>query len=277
MSASTSSTAAPRVPTAAIRAPVYKPEEYTTAGIILKFFDDKAKDIAKTLGYTGFWLGQAIPGLPPEVKSFSGTMGDIKNFVGATEVPKKVVEASQAYSALSEAISTGVRVNEAGRKAVTKTTSLVNSLADGANLGSKFLPVDTSVMEKLNAVNSAATLTGSSIGAYEQYEKYQNAAAANETTKAHFYGINFFRDLAYASVGAYGLACFVTATAVVPWIMIGMLTAGLALTIFGYFYEKSYDPEGTGKNLNPDVVIANQIAKRQYQAQVAATRRTARV
>lgn len=275
MSGSTSA-ASSRVATPRIHPPVYKPEEYTTAGIILKFFEEKTKDVAKALGYTGFWLGQAIPGLPPEVKSFSGTMGEIKNFASATEVPKKVVEAGQAYSALSEALATGVRVNEAGRKAVTKTTSLVNSVVDGVSLASRFAPIDTSAMEKLNALNSAATFVGSSVSSYEQQEKYQNAVAANETTKAHFYGINFFRDATYAAVGAYGLGCFLTATAVVPWIMVGLLTAGLALTIWGYFYEKSYDPEGTGKNLNPDAVIANQIAKRQYQAQVAATRRPAR-
>src|SRR5580692_11223194 len=101
----TSTTASTTVPigsTAAttIQPPVYKPEEYTIAGIVLKFFDDKVKDLAKGLGYAFFWVGQAIPDAPPQVRSFSTLMGNFKNFVSATEVPKKSVEAWEALSGL---------------------------------------------------------------------------------------------------------------------------------------------------------------------------------
>jgi hypothetical protein len=40
---------------------------------------------------------------------------------------------------------------------------------------------------------------------------------------------------------------------------------GLTLTISGYFYEKLHDPEGKGKNLNPENVIENHLARQEYQ------------
>lgn len=250
-----------------IQPPVYKPEEYTVASVILKFFEDKAKDLAKVFGYTGFWLGQAAPNL--SLGPFSERMGEFKNFVSATEIPKKMIEAKDSYVALFTALTSGGRVEEAARKAFTKTTSAFNSIVDSIDLASRFTVINTTVMTWLKGLNFGATLGGSSVGAYEQYEKYQGTKPY-ETVKAHFYAINFLRDATYASVGAYGLGCMVTATPLIPWVMVGLLTVGLLTTIGGYFFEKLHDPEGAGKNLNPDLVIANIAAKNRYEAQLAA-------
>jgi len=260
--------------TTVIPQPVYRNEEYTVAGIVLKFFDEKAKDIAKALGYTGFWAGQIAPGLPPEVKSFSATMGEFKNFISATEVPKKTVEAFAAFSALwanvSSPTGSATKAWAALGEAFTKAAAWTNSVVDGVDFSSRFVAIDTSVMTWLKGTSFAATLGSSAKGAWEQIQKISNAVAA-ETTKTSFYVISFLRDTSYALLGAKGLFCILTATPMVPWMMVGLLTAGLTFTIGGYFYEKLYDPEGKGKNLNPDVVIANNLARRDYQQRTGVT------
>lgn len=253
----------------AITQPVYKNEEYTIAGMVLKFFDEKAKDIAKTLGYTSFWAGQAISGLPPEVRSFGATMGEFKNFVSATEVPKKTVEAFAAIGEFWGSINSP-KAWEALGNAFTKTAAWTNSFVDGVDFGSRFIAIDTTVMTWLKGTSFAATLGSSAKGAWEQIQKISNAVAS-ETTKTAFYAISFLRDMSYTLLGAKGLFCILTATPMVPWMMVGLLTAGLALTITGYFYEKLYDPEGKGKNLNPDIVISNNLARRAFQQQSGIT------
>lgn len=260
--------------TTTIPQPVYRKEEYSVAGIVLKFFDEKAKDIAKALGYTGFWAGQIAPGLPPEVKSFSATMGDFKNFIAITEIPKKTVEAFAAFSALwanmSSPNGSATKAWAALGEAFTKVASWTNSFVDGIDFSSRFIAIDTSVMTWLKGTSFAATFGSSVKGAWEQIQKIGNTVAA-QTIKTAFYAISFLRDTSYALLGAKGLFCILTATPMVPWMMVGLLTSGLTFTIGGYFYEKLYDPEGKGKNLNPDVVIANNLARRAYQQQTGLT------
>ncbi|GEM_PF-5140902 len=251
--------------------PVYQNEQYSVAGMVLKFFDEKTKDIAKVFGYTGFWAGQAVPNLPPEVKSFSATMGEFKNFVSATEVPKKTVEAAAAYRTLWKSMncSTGAASQAwtALGEAFKKTTGWINSVVDGIDFSSRFIAIDSSVMTWLKGTSFAATMGGAIKGVSEQIEKI-GKALSTETAKINFYSINFLRDTSYALLGAKGLYCIVTATPMIPWVMVGLLTAGLTFTIFGYFYEKLYDPEGKGKNLDPEIVLNNTLLRRAYERQI---------
>lgn len=258
--------------TRAIPPPVYQNEQYSVAGVVLKFFDEKAKDVAKVLGYAGFWAGQAVPGLPPEVKSFSATMGEFKNFISATEVPKKTVEMVAAYRGLWNSMNcstgSGDQAWTALGEAFKKTTGWINSVVDGVDFSSRFVAIDTEVMTWLKGTSFAATMGGAIKGASEQIEKISKALAT-ETTKISFYAINLLRDTSYGLLGAKGLFCIVTATPMVPWVMVGLLTAGLTFTIGGYFYEKLYDPEGKGKNLDPEIVISNAMARRAYERRIA--------
>ena len=249
----------------AIPPPVYRNEQYTVADAILKFLAEKTKDVAKILSYTGFWAGQAVPGLPPEVKSFSATMGEFKNFVSATEVPQKTVAVFAAYSAMFASMTW-----KAVGEAFSKTAEWTNAFVDGIDFSSRFVAIDTAVMTWLKGISFGATLGNSTKGAWENIQK-MGATAAAESKKVAFYGISFLRDLSYAAVGAKGLFCIVTVTPMVPWVMVGLLTAGLTFTIGSYFMEKLYDPDNKGKNLNPDIVIANNLARRRYQQQTGAT------
>ncbi len=272
---STSSTAA-----TTIQPPVYKTEEYTIAGIVLKFLEEKVKDIAKGLGYTAFWVGQAIPDAPPQVRSFSTLMGNFKNFVSATEVPKKSSELWEALTGKEglwtnltskvkgHADSTWGKVGTAAGEVFKKTTSLTNSVVDGIDLTSNFVAIDAKVMTWLKGFNFAATLGGAGYGAVEQVQKFA-ATDKDEVHKQRLYLINLARDVSYAVLGAMGLFFVVTATPIVPWMIVACLTSGLTLTLGGYFYEKVYDPEGKGKNLDPDIVIKNNIARREYESRLA--------
>jgi hypothetical protein len=265
--------------TSTIQPPHYKPEEYTVAGVVLKFFEEKAKDIAKGLGYMAFWTGQAMPDAPHEVKSFSYMMGDFKNFISATEIPKKVAELSEKVKEMWEVLKTHCKdltctsgpwheVGKAGREVFKKTTALINSTVDGIDFSSRFIPIDHSVMTWLKGFNFAATFGGAGVGAAEQVQKLTEAKE-HETAKKTLFMINLARDVTYAALGALGLFWIVTATAFVPWVLVALLTAGLSFTIGGYFYEKLYDPEGKGKNLNPEVVIENNLERKKYEQRLS--------
>jgi hypothetical protein len=266
-------TTRPITSTTAIQPPVYKPEEYTVAGIILKFFEEKAKDIAKALGYSAFWVGQAIPDLPPEVKSFSAMMGDFKNFISVTEVPKKVIEAWEALKGLwcdlTKKSGPWGKVSSAASKAFQKSTALTSSVIDSIDLTNRFMPIDKSVMAWLKGIGFASTLGGATNSGREQIQKLAETQPGNTTKKA-FHLINIARDASYVALGILGLSFALTGAAVVPWMLVTCLTSGLGLTIIGGFCEKIYDPEGKGKNLNPEAVIENTLARRAYEQRVMA-------
>jgi hypothetical protein len=239
--------AAPINPVNPVTAPVntqpqYKSEEYTVAGVVLKFFDEKVKDIAKALSYTTFWLGEAIPNLPPEAKAFGSRMGEFKNFISATEVPKKVMEVWES--------SKKFMVNStiaAGRDLFNKVAFLTNSVVDSIDLSSRFLPIGQAAMTWFKGINFAATLGSSTNGAVEQVENL--VKPDNNAHKRNYYLIKLASNLSYGAVGVIGLGGIVTGVAVAPWMIVAGLTSGLACTIGSYFYERLYDPTEEGKNL----------------------------
>lgn len=258
--------------------PQYVPrkEEYTVAEAVLKFFEEKVKDMPKFLGYTAFWLGEALPNLPPQVKSFSLAMIDVKNFISATELPKKTVEVWTALSKLWTKVTDGTLrgrvqsngfwatftegdgVGAAARKLLEKATALINSTYDGIDFGSRFVQINHSVMTWIKGFNSTATILGSGNGAIEQIEALSKTTA-NDTHKRTLYAIKLAQNISYLAVGIIGLGFVVTAAPVVPWMFVAPLTVGLTCTTGSYFYEKMYDPEQKGKNLNPEAVIQNRL------------------
>ncbi|MBS0603756.1 MAG: hypothetical protein JSS60_01825 [Verrucomicrobia bacterium] len=242
---------------------VRQPEEYTVAGVVLKFFEEKAKDVAKALGYTAFWVGEATPGLPPQVKTFSSTMGDFKNFVSATEVPKKTVEAfdhlKKTWVALTDSTGTWTKVGHASREAFEKVASLTNSIVDGIDFSQRFISYDQTAMTWLKGLNFAATLGGAGSGAIKQVEKIAQAEQ-HETIKIGYHWINLARDVSYVVLGVLGLVMVAGLAPIAPWMFVACLTSGLSFTIGSYFYEKLYDPESKGANLDPKAVIANRQA-----------------
>ena len=178
-----------------------------------------------------------------------------------TEIPKKTTELAHAISSFGSTAD----VSKASREVFKKTTGLTNSVVDSIEFGSRFIPIDSASMTCLKGVNYAATCGGALTGAYEQVQKY-NDIKPGETSKTAYCAINFFRDISYASLGGYGVFCVLSATPIVPIVLMAMLTSGLSFTILGYFYEKLYDPENTGKNLNTDSLIRNYRAQ---QPQIA--------
>jgi hypothetical protein len=223
---------------------------YTFGEVCLKFCDEKVKDIAKTFGYGSFWVAQAIPHAPIELKHFGTTMGEFKNFVSFTEIPKKTKELWEA--AANWWANAGQ--DSTLRNVFKKGTSLTNSVVDSVDLSSRYVGIDAATMSTLKGINFAATCGGGVNGALEQAQNLYSKVEG-ETLKAAFYGINFLRDLTYGVFGGYGIYCIYTATPLIPWVMVGLLSTGLALTILGYFVEKLYDPERKGKNLNQEDLI----------------------
>ena len=221
--------------------------------IFFRFVNEKVKDVAKSFGYTIFWVGQAIPSLPAPVRSFGEMMGNFKNFVSATEIPEK------GYKVMSKAqeffAAPGLQT---GRNVFKETTSLINSVSDSIELSTKFVEIKSETMNWVRGINFAATLGGSLNSAIEQVQKM--AGLERDQTQAQtLHMINIARDASYIALGVIGLYGIVTATVIAPWLFIGTVTSGLAFTIAGYFYERIVDPEN--KHADPAKVIQNMQAQ----------------
>jgi hypothetical protein len=255
-------------PITTVQPPVYKREEYALTEIVLKFFDERLKEFVKVLGYSTYWIRELFPNLPPEVKSFGTMMSNIKNFISVTEIPKKTNEALEALSGFCVDLTkseAGKKVSQAALQAIKKLASLTSAGTDTFDFATNFIPQpNAAVASAVKVASVAATLCGASISAGEQVEKMANTKA-NERTKNTFNMMNLARDVSYVAFGILASLTMGGLITVAPSVPVVFLTAGLALSISSYFYEKIYDPEGKGKNLNPDTVIKNNLDRKAYE------------
>lgn len=255
-----------------IAPPVPKPAEYSITDLVLTFFKERVKDLAKAGSYLAFWTTEAMPNLPNSVTKFNYMLRDFKNFVSATEIPDKLNTLAGSVTTLATDLTSGTwgKVGLAARKAFKDTMSLINSSADTIDFTSLFVPISKETLRWVTGINFAATLGFSGTGAIEQI---QNISGMNkiDPKRTTFYLINLARDVSYVALGVIGLACIVTATPMIPWVIVACLTSGLSFTIGSYFYERIFDPENKGKNLNPNVVVENYVNQRNYQQRLAGT------
>lgn len=278
MATSTSSTSTVAV-TRALAPPTPKPEEYTIADLVLTFFKEKAKDLAKAGSYIAFWATEAVPSLPQSVRTFNTTLRDFKNFVSMTEVPQKLYElggsvkvltatlTERTYDAASAAMA---KVATASREVFKNSMALINATADSIDFVHLFVPISKEVMRWVSGINFAATIGFAGNGVVEQLQHIQSTKAI-DPKKIIFHMINVARDTSYLVLGVIGLGFVVTATPLVPWMIVACLTSGLTFSIGSYFYEKIIDPENKGKNLNPAIVIENQVNQRKYERAIGGT------
>src|SRR5262249_20339857 len=105
-------------------------------------------------------------------------------------------------------------------------------------------------------------------------EQIQHIASTKgiDPKKTMFHLINIARDVSYFALGVMGFGFIITATPLVPWMIVACLTSGLTFSIGGYFYERIYDPEHKGKDLNPNILVENRSNQRNYERSQAATR-----
>jgi hypothetical protein len=222
--------------------------------ILLSFFKERVKDIAKGVGYGIFWTTQAIPTIPEPVKEFGGWMRDLKNFISITEIPEKLYKVVKSAKDFFDKPSIPT-----GRTAVKENMGLANALLDTVELlgGRHILPLGKEALKYFGAANHAATLVGSGIGAYENYDKIDRAGP-NDEAKVGLWLINLARDVSYVALGVFGLFCFFAGLAAAPFypvVMVACLTSALTFSIGGYFYERIVNPEG--KQADSSKVIAN--------------------
>ncbi len=263
----------------ALRPFVPKQEVYTWRDAVLTFFKEKAKDIAKTGSYLSFWAMRAVPSLPPSVTKYGSTLRDFKNFISVTEVPEKLHTWSHSVNDLLFKKSTISSrswgdVGTAARQVFKNSMSLINSAADTIDFTHLFVPLSQETLKRVSGINYAATLGFAGNSTIDQAQqihkmKIQDITKMTEvdTKKFVFHMINIARDVSYLVLGVIGLGFIITATPIVPWMIIACTTSGLTWTIGGYFYEKMVDPENKGKNLNPNIVIENIANKKKHEQQ----------
>lgn len=237
----------------------FKREEYSIVELVFSFFKEKIKDVVKLLGYSTFWAGQAVPNLPSSVQSFSFAMSDVKNLLGAIEIPEKANALQKSVSGLWTSVTDGAswtQVANAGRKAIKDTTGFVNSCCDGIDFSTKYITIDKSALTGIKTVSFGSTLVGASIAAGEQLYNL-GTEPDPEGTKWPLYLMNLARDVSYVALGIIGLASIITATPLVAWQILACLTSGLLFSIGGFFYNGIVDPEKQGKSLNPEALVHN--------------------
>jgi len=244
---------------------VPKPDKYSIPDLVLTFFKEKVKDLAKTGSYLAFWATQAIPDLPTSVTKFNFLLKDFKNFVSVTEVPEKLCTLGGSVSTLVTNLpsATMEKVGTAARKVFKDTMSMINSTADTIDFASLFVPVCKETLRWVSAINCAATAGFAGNGVVEQIQNI-NGMGKVDPKRTTFYLINLARDVSYLAVGIIGLASVLSIAPIAPWMIVSCLTSGLSFSIGSYFYERIVDPENKGKNLNPAIVIENQINQRNY-------------
>jgi hypothetical protein len=248
--------------TPTLSTPFPKPAEYSTTDLVLTFFKEKLKDLAKAGAYMAFWATEANPHLSSGVKEFNFMMKDFKNFIGITEIPEKLHTLSGSVSILvSDLSGTWDKVWSASRKVFKDTMALISSGVDSIEFANRFIPLSKDVLRGVSTMNFAALLASCGTGALEQVQNI-NGMREIDSKRTTFYLINLARDVSYLALAVIGLSFMLTATPVVPWMMIACSTAGLACSIGSYFYERIHDPENKGKNLNPSIVVENYVNQR---------------
>lgn len=254
----------------AIAPPVPRPAEYSTIDLIQTFFKEKVKDITKAGAYLAFWATQAIPDLPSNVTKFNFLLKDFKNFISATEIPEKLCTLSGSVSTLITDLPSATmgKVGTAARKVFKDTMSLINSTADTIDFTSLFVPICKETLRWVSGINCAATAGFAGNGIVEQIQNI-NGMSKIDPKRTTFYLINLARDVSYLAVGIIGLASVLAIAPIAPWMIVSCLTSGLSFSIGSYFYERIVDPENKGKNLNPAIVVENQINQRNYERSIA--------
>ena len=251
-----------------------KSEHYTVTDVVLAFFKEKAKDLAKAGSYLAFWATEAMPDTPQNVTKFNTTLRDFKNFISATEVPQKLYDLSGSVMALGGSVKdvfTGAaeatlsKVGSTARKAFKDSMSAINATADTIEFTKLFVPISKETLRWVSGINFAATMGFAGNGVLEQVENFAKNTSCDQK-KTAFYMLNTARDVSYLVLGIIGFTCFVTATPIIPMTIVACTTAGLTFTIGSYFYEKLVDPEHKGKNLNPAIVVENVVAQRAASA-----------
>ncbi len=221
--------------------------------IVLEFFKDKGKDIAKVIGYTCDWMNQLIPDMPSNVQVISLGAKNFKNFFSMLELPEKVSKFKNAVVALvsDTTLSTVQKV----RNFIKEGTGLFSAFSDTTELTSQVLPVGKEFLKSVKTLNLGSTFLGAGNSAIENMQKFAGTKA-DEQERQTLYLINTARDVSYFVFASYMLGCMAAGVSVVGMAVLGMLTSGLVFTIGGFFYERMVDPEKKGMNV-PQAVINN--------------------
>lgn len=253
--------------------------KYTIVELVLTYLRERVKDVIKGLGYIAFWVNKAVSHLPESVNRFSLVTGDIKNIISALEAPEKAHKFWNKLKSLVTVVkdrSTGkinsktrqptnwYDVGDVAREAFKEGTGLINNVADGIDFSTRYIHINRDALRCVKGVSFAATLGGSAVTAAEQIQKIRdNHTVVPEKQKSNLTLalINLASAVSYLVLGIIGLYFVLTATPIVVWMLLACLTAGLAFSMTGFFYERIVDPEGKGKNLNPNLVVENFVKK----------------
>ncbi len=233
--------------------------QYSIPERVVSFFDEKAKDVIRALGYTARWAVEAFPNLPSGVNDFGNFAADAKNLLNAVALPGQVYRVKNMIAThITEDKSNWsmTKVLESLGNIFKEACFAVNWAFDSLDLSQKFItykdavPNWSGVFEMIKGANSAATALGSGVDIGLQCKRMTEDGI--QPVEMGYRMIRTATSTSYFAVGAIGLASL-AGFVMAPWVMLACLTAGLAGQISSFFYEKINDPENKGKSLKPDL------------------------
>ncbi|MBI3237067.1 MAG: hypothetical protein HYZ48_05155 [Chlamydiales bacterium] len=233
-------------------------ERATIRDVVKEFFATKQKEVVKIFGYATGWTSIFLQvGSNSELAGrISTDAGWIKNGLSALETPGKLMDLHLAVKNFYDKPS----LSSARIVLFSKTTSVINSVSDSIDFGSRIFPVASETMKVVKGVNYTATLIGAGNGAIEQFQKL---AKKPDGKTIGLIMINVARDTSYVGLAVIGLAGMASLITTAPWMFLACLTSGLSFTIIGFFYERLVETQGSNKHLDPHRVNANWIVRNQ--------------
>ena len=243
------------------------PSQYSTSDKVLAMFKEKTKDVIKGMGYLAFWANEAVPNLPSSVSEFGSFTSKIKNVISVTELPEKVSNVMGSMQNVAKSLkgkingepkATWGAVGGVARKAFFEDlTGVISTTNDTLDLARSFkvISMSDSTKQLLGGIGLGATVIGSGNDIVKNVEKLCTEKDPHQT-KVPLFLMKIASSVSYLALGVIGLYGIFAAAAIAPWIFVACLTSALTFTLASFFWEKTYDPEGKGLNLQPAPILA---------------------
>ncbi len=203
--------------------------------VFWEFLSTRQKDITKIFGLIAQWVPVVCP-TNHSARQLAGrvseSMGNTKNLLSAIEIPGKAESLRNRISCfIADPSFAGFR-----RVVFGEMTGLINSVCDGIDLSSKFVPCASEAMRGLKTLSLTATLVGASNSAVEQVQKI-HAMTELDPQKTGLRVMHIARDTSYVALAILSLSSMFLGFSAAPWMFLACLTSGLLFTIGGFFYD----------------------------------------
>lgn len=220
---------------------------YSLGEVFDRSLTDKLKDWVKILRYATFYVGYFNPEALAVARLFGSSMGEFKNFLSIKELHKKT---RGVYNSLDELLTK--RTSRAAGAVFVASTGLMNSFLDGANFASRFVPLNSPVLQCMGRISPLAKTVSALINASTDYKTFNKATKAIDVELQILSLIKLSMDVAYIALGILFVGFPVVGLAPSFFATTTWSALATTLSLSAYFYDKMYDPTHKNSDVNWD-------------------------